>query len=134
MTTFRSRQRGEGKVGCITALVVLGILGAAAVKLVPVLWGNNQLEDVCERKAESAAGREEEVLKKEILEEAQKIGVLEALKPRAIEVTKRGGGESNMGNCIVMMRYTTTVDFYGLYKYDVVVDKRISKPLLENIR
>ena len=39
-----------------------------------------------------------------------------------------------MGNCTVMMRYTTTVDFYGIYKYDVGVDKRISKPLLENIR
>lgn len=133
MTTFRTRQRGEGKVGCISALVVLSILTAIAIKLVPVLYANNQMVDAAERKAEGASGRAEEVLLRELLEEARTIGVESAIKPRAITVSKRGGGDG-MGSCTVTLSYTTTIDFYGMYKYDVIVDKRISKPLLENIR
>lgn len=133
MSTNRSRQRGEGKVGCISALVVFGVLGAAAIKVVPVLYGNYQLEDAADRKAESASGRPEEVMQRELLQEAQNIGVPDALKPRAITVSKRTAVDG-MGSCTVALHYTTTIDFYGVYKYDLVVDKKINKPLLENIR
>jgi Tfp pilus assembly major pilin PilA len=133
LTTFRTRQRGEGKVGCISSLVVLALLTAIAIKMVPVYYANNQLYDAAERKAEGASGRAEEVLLRELLEEARTIGVEQAIKPRAITVTKRGGGDG-MGSCTVTLNYTTTIDFYGFYKYDVIVDKRITKPLLENIR
>ncbi len=134
MTPFRTRQRGEGKVGCISALVVFAILAAIAIKIVPVFYKDNQMEDAAERKAESASGRAEEVLLRELLEEARTIGVEQALRPRAVQVVKRAGGDSGMGSCTVTLNYTTTVDFYGFYKYDVKVDKRITKPLLENIR
>ena len=134
MTTFRTRQRGEGKVGCITSLAVFAILGAIAIKLVPVMYANHQLEDAAERKAESASGRQEEVLLKELLEDARTIGVENAFKARAVTLVKRSGADGNMGSCTVTLNYTTTVDFYGFYKYDVIMDKRITKPLLENIR
>ena len=134
MTTFLTRQRGEGKVGCISALVVFGILGAAAIKIIPVYYANNQLTDAAERKAESASGREADILRRELLEDARTIGVEQAFKPGAITLVKRGAGDSVMGSCTVTLRYTTTIDFYGFYKYDVIVDKVISKPLLENVR
>jgi hypothetical protein len=134
MSTFRTRQRGEGKVGCISSAVIFALLAAAAIKIVPVYYANHQLQDAAERRAESASGRAEEAMLKEIMEEAKTIGVVDALRPRAISVVKRSGGDSNMGSCTVSLRYTTTVDFYGVYKYDVIVDKRITKPLLENIR
>lgn len=133
MTPFRSRQRGEGKVGCISSLVVFIIIAAAAIKAVPVFYANHQMEDAATRKAESASGRAEEIILRELLEEARTIGVEQALRPRAITVVKRGGGDG-MGSCTVSLSYTTTIDFYGLYKWDLVTDKRITKPLLENIR
>jgi hypothetical protein len=133
MTPFRSRQRGEGKVGCISSLVVFIIIAAAAIKAVPVFYANHQMEDAATRKAESASGRAEEIIQRELLEEARTIGVEQALRPRAITVVKRGGGDG-MGSCTVSLSYTTTIDFYGLYKWDLVTDKRITKPLLENIR
>jgi Tfp pilus assembly major pilin PilA len=134
MSTFRSRQRGEGKVGCISSAVILAILAAAAIKIVPVYYANNQLVDAATRRAEAASGRDPEVMTKELLAEARTIGVEEALRPRAISITKKAGTDSNMGSCTVRLNYSTTVDFYGVYKYDVIVDKTITKPLLENIR
>jgi Tfp pilus assembly major pilin PilA len=134
MSTFRSRQRGEGKVGCISSAVIFAILAAAAIKMVPVYYANHQLEDAATRRAESASGRAEEVMLKELQAEARTIGVEQALRPRGITVSKKSGGDSNMGSCTVRLNYTTTVDFYGVYKYDVIVDKTITKPLLENIR
>jgi hypothetical protein len=100
---------------------------------VPVFYANHQMEDAATRKAESASGRAEEIIQRELLEEARTIGVEQALRPRAITVVKRGGGDG-MGSCTVSLSYTTTIDFYGLYKWDLVTDKRITKPLLENIR
>jgi Tfp pilus assembly major pilin PilA len=133
MTPFRTRQRGEGKVGCISSLVVFIIISAIAIKAVPVYYANYQMQDAATRKAESASGRAEEVILRELLEEARTIGVEQALRPRAVGVQKRGGGDG-MGSCTVTLNYTTTIDFYGMYKYDVITDKRITKPLLENIR
>ena len=127
-----NHQRGEGKLGCIVSLLVLGIVGAAAIKAVPVYYGNSELVDACDFIASGASRKPIELVEKEVKDKARELGIFEALMDKnAIRVTKSSNGES--GTCTVTLRYKRTIDFYGAYKRTLVTDKRISRPILENI-
>ncbi len=126
------QQRGEGKIGCIVSILVLGVLGAAAFKAVPVYYGNSELIDACDFIASGASRKPLETVEREVKDKARDLGVLEALSTKnAIRVTKAGSGE--VGNCTITLRYKRTIDFYGVYKYTLETDKRITKPIFENI-
>ncbi len=126
------RQRGEGKIGCVVSMLVLGVLGAVAFKAVPVYYGDRELIDACDFIASGASKKPIETLEREVKEKAKELGVIEALTDKgAIRVTKSNSGES--GTCTITLRYKRTIDFYGAYKWTLVTDKRISKPIFENI-
>jgi hypothetical protein len=125
-------QRGEGKIGCIVSMLVLGVLGAAAFKAVPVYYGNSELVDACDFIASGASKKPIETIDREVREKARELGVIEALTDKgAIRVSKAGGGDS--GTCTITLRYKRVIDFYGAYKWTLVTDKRITKPIFENI-
>ncbi|WP_291273012.1 hypothetical protein [Geothrix sp.] len=125
-------QRGEGKIGCIISLLVFGTLAAAGYKAIPVYYGNSELVDACDFIASGAARKPVETLEREIKDKARELGVLEVLTDKnAIRVSKTGYGET--GNCTITLRYKRVIDFYGTYKWTVVTDKRITKPIFENI-
>lgn len=125
-------QRGEGKVGCFVSLLVLGVLVAAGLKAVPVYYGNSELVDACDFIASDASKKPLETIEREVKTKARELGVLEALRDKnAIRVSKSGSGEN--ATCTIVLHYTRTIDFYGAYKWTLVTDKRISKPILENI-
>ena len=125
-------QRGEGKIGCFISLLILGVLGAAAFKAVPVYYSNSELIDACDGIASGASRKPLETIEREIKEKARELGVIEALTDKsAIRVTKSSSGET--GFCTITLRYKRTIDFYGFYKWTLATDKRISKPILENI-
>lgn len=125
-------QRGEGKLGCIVSMLVLGALGAVAYKVVPVYYGNSELIDACDFIASDASKRPLEVIDREIRSKAKELGVFEALTDKnAIHVSKSGG--ENAGTCTITLRYKRTIDFYGVYTWTLETDKRISKPIFENI-
>lgn len=130
--TRRKLERGEGKVGCVVSLVLLALAAAAAIKLVPVYYSNNALTDAAERKAESAAGRSPEDMVKELREEARKLEIPEALAAGAITIVKKPSQE--VGSITVNLRYNRKVDLYGVTDVNIVMDKKIDRPLLENIR
>lgn len=126
------QQRGEGKVGCILSILVLGVMGAAAYKAVPVYYSNSELVDACDFIASGASRKPIETVEREVKDKARDLGVVEALSTKnAIRVTKIGAGEA--GTCTITLRYKRTIDFYGLYKYTLETDKRITKPIFENI-
>jgi len=125
-------QRGEGKIGCIISLLVLGVLGAAAAKAIPVYYGNSELVDACDFIASGASKKPLETIEREVKEKARELGVIEALTDKhAIRVTKTGAGDT--GTCTITLRFKRTIDFYGAYKWTLVTDKRITKPIFENI-
>jgi hypothetical protein len=125
-------QRGEGKLGCLVSLVVLGTLGAAAYKAVPVYYGNSELVDACDFIASGASHKPLETVEREVKEKARDLGVIEALTQKnAIRVSKAGGGDS--GTCTITLHYKRTIDFYGVYKWTLETDKRVTKPIFENI-
>ena len=124
-------QRGEGKVGCIISLLILGILGAAALKAVPIYYGNSELVDACDFIASGAAKKTLETVEREVKAKARELGVAEVLADKnAIRVSKTGG---DAGTCTITLRYKRVIDFYGVYKWTLETDKRITKPIFENI-
>ena len=125
-------QRGEGKIGCFVSLLVLGVLGAAALKAVPVYYGNNELYDACDFIASGASKKPIETIEREVKDKAKELGVVEILMTKnAVRVTKTSNGEA--GICTITLHYSRTIDFFGAYKWTQVTDKRISKPIFENI-
>ncbi len=125
-------QRGEGKIGCLVSLLVLGVLGAVAFKAVPVYYGNSELIDACDFIASGASRKPLEVIEREVKDKARELGVVEALADKsAIRASKTTSGEA--GTCTITLRYKRPIDFYGVYKFTLVTDKRITKPIFENI-
>ena len=126
------RQRGEGKVGCLVSLLLLGVLGAAAFKAVPIYYGNSELVDACGFIASGASRKPVEVLEREVKEKARSLGVTEVLTDKtALRITKAGSGES--GTCTITLRYVQVIDFYGVYQRPLTTEKRITQPIFENI-
>ena len=79
-------QRGEGKLGCIISLLIMGILVAISIKAVPVYYGNSELIDACDFIASSAANKPIETLEREVKQKAAELGVVE-----------RGAAEDSVG-------------------------------------
>lgn len=126
------RQRGEGKVGCILTLLVFGLLAAAGYKAIPVYYADSELTDACDFIASGATRKPIETVEREVREKARELGVHEALADKnAIRVTKTGTGEAGM--CTITLRYRRKIDFYGVYQWTKETNKRISKPIYENI-
>ncbi|HEX4845632.1 MAG TPA: hypothetical protein VFV26_05390 [Geothrix sp.] len=125
-------QRGEGKIGCIVSLLVFGALAAAGYKAVPVYYSDSELVDACDFIASGAAKKPIETIEREIRDKAKELAIPEVLMDKnAIHVTKAGTGEA--GTCTIVLRYKRTIDFYGTYQWTKETNKRISKPIFENI-
>ncbi|WP_243325274.1 hypothetical protein [Geothrix sp. SG200] len=126
------RQRGEGKIGCIVSLLVFGTLAAAGYKAVPVYYSDSELVDACDFIASSAAKKPIETVEREVRDKARELQIPEVLTDKnAIRVVKSGSGEA--GTCTITLRYKRTIDFYGTYQWTKETNKRISKPIFENI-
>jgi len=88
--------------------------------------------DACDFIASGASKKPIETLEREVKEKARELKVEEALTDKgAIRITKTGGGDA--GTCTITLRYKRTINFYDVYKYTLVTDKRITKPIFENI-
>lgn len=128
------RQRGEGKVGCVLTLLVFGVLVAIGLKAVPVYYNNSELADACKFIASSASRIPLELVEKQAKDKARDLGMGDVLAQKnAITVTKLGGGSGEPGTCTIRLRYKQVIDFYGVYKWEIVTDKKISEPILEGI-
>lgn len=122
------RQRGEGKIGCIVTLLVIAVLGAAAFKVVPILFANNDLLNSIENIAGRAAVVPQATIEAQISAKARELNIPEALAPGAIQVSKNGDNMS--GTCVVRINYTQKIDFYGVFTYPLKTDKTKSVPYL----
>ncbi len=131
MNTFRHRQRGEGKVGCIVSLLVLGICVAVGIKAVPIYWSNNELQDAAQDLASRASVSKIESIELQLRAKAKELQIMEALAPDALRASKRGDGQQGM--CVIRLRYNRKIDFYGIYTWTVVLDKEVSAPYISGL-
>lgn len=131
MIPFQSRQRGEGQVGCIVSLVVLGALAAVAFKAVPIYWSDNELKDAAKDLASRASVIKVEAIELQLRSKAKDLEIGEAMVPGAIKATK--SGDYLQGTCTITLKYKREIDLYGAYTWVVAVDKTVTSPYLSGL-
>lgn len=117
----RRRGVGEGNLGCLVWILVIGALGLVLFKFVPVKVHTAQLKDFASEQAQFAGRRDTaDSIKKQILKKAKELDL--EVDPKAIKVTR--GQEAIR----IEMRFTIPLEFPG-YTYEYVVDETIEKQI-----
>jgi hypothetical protein len=103
---FRERQRGGAKIKFLVAVVVLGSLAFAAVKIVPAYFANYQLDDAMKTEARFATSaypkKTVEDVREDIFKKVQELEV--PAKKEDIRVTSDGSLVS------ISLDYSVTFD------------------------
>lgn len=140
---FRTRQAGEGKVGCIVTVLILLIAIGVAIKAGPIYYSNNELVNAINSDIGPGASRARSDMPAEELEaqvttqiraQAKELDIPEAMQPGAIAVTVRQGTSDTPGNVHVVLRYKRTADFFGIYSYDFPTDETLDITIMTNIK
>ncbi|HJV90480.1 MAG TPA: hypothetical protein VJ623_09260 [Holophagaceae bacterium] len=127
MTPNQRSQRGEGKIGCMLTLLVMGALLAFAYKVGPAYYANMELADKADEVGSMGSRVPAEQVDYEMRAKARDLDIPEALKPGAIRVTKVMLGET--GTCTIVLKYTRKIDLYGLTTIEIKQDKTIDKKI-----
>lgn len=133
--SFRTRQAGEGKVGCILTLAIVVVAVAAGIKAIPIYYSNNELVSACENDIAPMASRasDEEVMA-QVRAKAKELEIQEALAPGAITVRVIPSGGDTPGNVHIGLDYSREVDFYGVTTYRFETKESIDRTVYTNIK
>ncbi len=123
------QQRGEGKIGCIVSLLILSVTVAAGMKVVPVLFSNNEFLNAVEGIAGRAAIIPQANIEAQIKAEARRLGIPEALAPEAIVVTKTG--DNLQGTCVVRLNYTRNINMYNVFTFPYKTETVKTVPIMD---
>ncbi len=123
------QQRGEGKIGCIVSLLILSVAVAAAIKVVPVLFSNNDFLNSVESIAGRAAIIPQANIEAQINQKARELNIPEALAPGAIVVSKTG--DNFQGTCVVRLNYTRNIDLYGVFSFPYKTETVKTVPIMD---
>ena len=116
----RAAERGEGNLGCILWLAILGLAILIGVKMVPVKVATSTLYDFMEGQAKFAANMAPEVIAKSIVDKAHEL---------ELPVTKEDVHVERVGDNIRMHAvYTVPVEFPG-YTYLWHFDHQVNRPI-----
>ena len=116
----RTAGLGEGKLGCILWLVVLGLAGLIAYEAIPVKLASSQLYDYMDDQARFGARTPSGAIKTRILKRAKDLEL--PVTERDVTVKKSGG--------VIRMtcKFTVPVKILGYtynWDFDLVVDRQI---------
>ena len=116
----RAAERGEGNLGCIIWLAILGLAILIGVKMVPVKVATSTLYDFMEGQAKFAANMPPEVIAKSIVDKAHEL---------ELPVTKEDVHVERIGDNIRMRAvYVVPVEFPG-YTYLWHFDHQVNRPI-----
>jgi hypothetical protein len=130
MTPSRTRERGEGRIGCILSLLVLIAAVALSAKLLPVFYANYALKSYAEELGDKAGLYPPAVLEQQLRDKAKELHIPEALGEDALAVATTG--EQARGVCTINLRYRQTVDLYGITTLVVDTEKTIARPYMDS--
>lgn len=117
----RTAQRGEGNVGCIFWVLVLGLAALISWKMIPMKVSSAELSDFMVEVAQfQSAQKPPEELKKIIIARASELG---------IQLTKENVSVVRNGDRIrITVDYTVPVDFPG-YTYNWHFHHELDRPI-----
>jgi len=114
---------GEGNLGCIIWLLILGALVLVLWKFVPVKIHTAQLNDYVSEQAQFVSRKDtSESIKKRILNKAAELNL--EIDPKQIKVVK------TKKSVTVEMNYVIPLEFPG-YTYELEVDETIVKQIFD---
>ncbi len=116
----RLGERGEGNLGCVFWLLVLGLAVLIAVKMVPVKIASSQLYDYMEEQAKFAGSASPENLAKGILGKAKELEL--PLSKEDLRVERVGD------NIRMRADFTVPVEFPG-YTYMWHFTHEVNRPI-----
>jgi hypothetical protein len=118
--TNHTRQRGEGRAGCIFWLAVLAVMILVGVKAVPVKYKSSQLYDFMYEQAKYAQMAKPEQIHRAILRKANELGL--PLQKKNLKVERRGD------RIRIHATYTVTLEYPG-YTYVWDFEEEIDEPI-----
>ena len=104
MTSLRTSERGEGKIGCFVSLIVLVITAGLGLKIVPVFFSNNNLVTTAEDLGSRAGIMPVPALEAQLRSKAVELEIPEALTKGAMSFKILG--DRNSGTCVVRLKFT----------------------------
>jgi hypothetical protein len=117
----RRSERGEGNLGCILWLLVLGLATLIAWKMVPVKVQSTKLYEFMDEQAKFAAQKSlADQISKAIVDEAQKLDI--PLDKQNCHVMRDGD------RIIIEVDYSIPVEFPG-YTYQWHFHEKIDRPI-----
>lgn len=136
MTPFQTRQRGEGKLGCVVSLVVLIAVGAIAYKAFPVYYSNRELLDFAKDLGPKASGiQNPEAIEVLVRQKAKELEIPEVFNNvSAVSVSLRPSALDVPGRCTIKIRYKKPIDFFGVYTYVMDTNETVECDIYTNIR
>jgi len=115
-----TRQRGEGRAGCIFWLAVLAVTVLIGAKAVPVKYKSSQLYDFMYEQAKYAQMTRPEQIQRAILRKANELRL--PVEKKNVKVEKRGE------RIRIRVTYTVPLTFPGytyVWDFDDEIDERI---------
>ena len=106
---MRSRQSGDGKIGCILWIAAFAIAALAAYKMIPVRIQSAELYDFMVEQAKWAANQPTDAIKKAIVQRARELEL--PVEPEDVRVEK-GADRIRME-----AQFTVPVEFPGYTYY-----------------
>ena len=115
-----TRQRGEGRAGCVFWVVILIIFAMVGFKVVPVKFASAKFYDYMYEQAKYAQKIKPDQLKKIILKKANELSL--PVDPKNVVVKKLGG------RIKIEASYTVDIEFPG-YTYVWNFNEKIDEPI-----
>jgi hypothetical protein len=112
--------RGEGRIGCILWLAVLGLIGYGLYKIIPVKIATSTFYDFMQEEAAFGSVRDPKQLQKELLAKARELDIPVTEDNLTIKRTRE--------NITIEAHYEITVEFFGWKKYVWKFDQVVSRP------
>lgn len=118
--TRRKGQSGEGRLGCILWLALLGVGVLICYKAIPVKIASAELYDFMDEQAKWAANTPPEVIKARILDKAKELDL--PVDPQNVSVERYGD------NVKMRASYMVELEFPG-YVYEWQFDHALNKAI-----
>jgi hypothetical protein len=113
--------RGAANLGCIIWLAIVGLLGYALYKIVPVKVQAAAFADFLQEEASFGSIKSAPQLEAEILNKAREMQIPVTKENLSIKKTKEA--------ISIEAHYTLTIEFFGSYKYVWNFDPVFARPL-----
>ncbi len=114
--------RGEGRIGCLIWIVIIGFIAYGLIKIVPVKIANSSFDDAMTEQASFGSIKSVKQMEADLLDKARDLGVPVTKDNLTITKTRE--------RITVEAHYEVVIEFFGgAYKYVWKRDPLVERPL-----